>query len=64
MAPVGGQRRKVVTVIFADGTQTEIPRASKTAVADRIWSLLVPRLAARPTGRAPTRKTRASRIPT
>jgi len=55
-----------VTVIFADGTQTEIPRASKTAVTDRLWTLLVPRLASRPVARpaAGPRKTRTSRIPT
>jgi phosphopantothenoylcysteine decarboxylase/phosphopantothenate--cysteine ligase len=61
-----GADDNAVTVIFADGTQTEIPRASKTAVADRIWSLLVPRLATRPVGTARpiARKTRTSRIPT
>jgi phosphopantothenoylcysteine decarboxylase/phosphopantothenate--cysteine ligase len=61
-----GADDNAVTVIFADGTQTEIPRASKTAVADRIWSLLVPRLAIRPTAtpRPAGRKSRVSRIPT
>jgi phosphopantothenoylcysteine decarboxylase/phosphopantothenate--cysteine ligase len=43
-----GADDNAVTVIFADGTQTEIARASKTAVADRLWTLLVPRLASRP----------------
>ncbi|HEX4405419.1 MAG TPA: bifunctional phosphopantothenoylcysteine decarboxylase/phosphopantothenate--cysteine ligase CoaBC [Polyangia bacterium] len=61
-----GADDNAVTVIFADGTQTEIGRASKTTVAERLWTLLVPRLAARPPAkpeRAP-RKTRTSRIPT
>jgi phosphopantothenoylcysteine decarboxylase/phosphopantothenate--cysteine ligase len=60
-----------VTVIFADGSQTEIGRTSKAEIAERLWTLLVPRLAARPAPR-PTpaevrpspRKTRPSRIPT
>jgi phosphopantothenoylcysteine decarboxylase/phosphopantothenate--cysteine ligase len=62
-----------VTVIFADGSQTEIGRTSKAVVADRLWTLLVPRLAARPTpkgvgpgvrpeGRT-SRKTRTTRLP-
>jgi phosphopantothenoylcysteine decarboxylase/phosphopantothenate--cysteine ligase len=61
-----GSDENAVTVIFADGTQTELPRASKTAIADRLWSLLVPRLAARPPGASgrPRTKTKASRIPT
>jgi phosphopantothenoylcysteine decarboxylase/phosphopantothenate--cysteine ligase len=62
-----GADENAVTVIFADGTQTEIPRTSKVAVADRLWTLLVPRLASRPSGRAPAsgapRKTRTHRIP-
>jgi phosphopantothenoylcysteine decarboxylase / phosphopantothenate---cysteine ligase len=33
-----------VTVLFADGARAEIPRASKRAVADRLWGLFVPRL--------------------
>jgi phosphopantothenoylcysteine decarboxylase/phosphopantothenate--cysteine ligase len=33
-----------VTVLFADGTTAEIPRAAKRAVADRLWDLLAPRL--------------------
>ena len=70
-----GADDNAVTVIFADGTQTEIGRASKTAVADRLWSLFVPRLAVRPGAErahvdrpeprpAASRKTRPSRIPT
>jgi phosphopantothenoylcysteine decarboxylase/phosphopantothenate--cysteine ligase len=66
-----GSDENAVTVIFADGTQTEIGRTSKAAVADRLWSLLVPRLATRPEAGTPvalrpsgTRKMRVSRIPT
>jgi phosphopantothenoylcysteine decarboxylase/phosphopantothenate--cysteine ligase len=67
-----GADDNAVTVIFADGTQTEIGRAPKTTVAERLWTLLVPRLAARPSakperagaGGAGGRKTRTSRIPT
>lgn len=36
-----------VTVLFADGTQVAIPRAPKRTIADRLWTLLAPRLAAR-----------------
>jgi phosphopantothenoylcysteine decarboxylase/phosphopantothenate--cysteine ligase len=43
-----------VTAIFADGTHVEIARASKRGIADRLWALLVPRLAARPAAPAPT----------
>jgi len=42
-----GADDNAVTVIFADGTQTEIGRAPKTTVAERLWTLLVPRLATR-----------------
>ncbi len=35
-----------VTVLFADGSREDIPRAPKRAVAERLWSLLAPRLAA------------------
>jgi phosphopantothenoylcysteine decarboxylase/phosphopantothenate--cysteine ligase len=69
-----GSEDNAVTVIFADGSQTEIGRTSKAALAERIWSLLVPRLAARPATpsersdarplAAPPRKTRSSRMPT
>jgi phosphopantothenoylcysteine decarboxylase / phosphopantothenate---cysteine ligase len=68
-----GSDDNAVTVIFADGTQTEIGRASKATVADRLWSLLVPRLASRPSSKGEvvgrvsasgSRKTRTSRIPT
>jgi phosphopantothenoylcysteine decarboxylase/phosphopantothenate--cysteine ligase len=60
-----GADDNAVTVIFADGTQTELPRAPKTVIADRLWSLFVPRLATRPAGRTPAaRKTKTSRIPT
>jgi phosphopantothenoylcysteine decarboxylase / phosphopantothenate---cysteine ligase len=52
-----------VTVILADGTQTEIARASKTVVADKLWNLFVPRLAARPTSKSGPRKMRIQRIP-
>jgi phosphopantothenoylcysteine decarboxylase / phosphopantothenate---cysteine ligase len=67
-----GADDNAVTVIFADGTETEIPRASKAAVADRLWTLFVPRLAAKPVTKpaghqaAPPKKirsTRTSRIP-
>jgi phosphopantothenoylcysteine decarboxylase/phosphopantothenate--cysteine ligase len=60
-----GTDDNAVTVILADGTQTEIARAPKTVVADKLWNLFVPRLAARPTGRgaAAVRKTRSHRIP-
>ena len=33
-----------VTVLFADGARMDVPRASKRAVADRLWTLVVPRL--------------------
>jgi len=66
-----GSDENAVSVIFADGTQTEIGRAPKTIVAERLWTLLVPRLAARPAERSgegspvqQARKTRTSRIPT
>ncbi len=63
-----GADDNAVTVIFADGTQTEIGRAPKTTVAERLWTLLVPRLATRPAAKPeraePRRKTRTSRIPT
>ena len=65
-----GADDNAVTVIFADGTQTEIGRAPKSTVADRLWALLVPRLATRPAAkseRSPVpaaRKTRPHRIPT
>ena len=36
-----------VTVFFADGGRTDLPQASKRAVAERLWSLIAPRLAAR-----------------
>jgi phosphopantothenoylcysteine decarboxylase/phosphopantothenate--cysteine ligase len=45
-----GSDENAVIVIFADGSQTEIGRTSKAAIADRLWTLLVPRLAARPSG--------------
>ncbi len=67
-----GSDENAVTVIFADGAQSEIGRTSKATVAERLWTLLVPRLATRPTtgpgadrGPASTsRKSRTSRIPT
>jgi phosphopantothenoylcysteine decarboxylase / phosphopantothenate---cysteine ligase len=34
-----------VTVMFADGTRADIPRASKRAVAERLWGLFASRLA-------------------
>jgi phosphopantothenoylcysteine decarboxylase/phosphopantothenate--cysteine ligase len=33
-----------VTVLFADGARADIPRASKRAIADRLWGLFAPRL--------------------
>jgi phosphopantothenoylcysteine decarboxylase/phosphopantothenate--cysteine ligase len=33
-----------VTVFFADGARAAIPRAPKRAVAERLWTLLAPRL--------------------
>jgi phosphopantothenoylcysteine decarboxylase/phosphopantothenate--cysteine ligase len=33
-----------VTVLFADGARAEVPRSSKAEIANRLWSLLVPRL--------------------
>jgi phosphopantothenoylcysteine decarboxylase/phosphopantothenate--cysteine ligase len=72
-----GSDDNALTVIFADGSQIEIARAAKAAVAERLWSLLVPRLASRPApkrdpgadrpeGRpaAAARKVRTSRLPT
>jgi phosphopantothenoylcysteine decarboxylase / phosphopantothenate---cysteine ligase len=65
-----GADDNAVTVVFADGTEVELPRAPKTAIADRLWTLFVPRLAARPAARAaptaaspPSKKTRPHRIP-
>jgi len=65
-----GSDENAVTVIFADGSQTEIGRTSKAVVAERLWTLLVPRLASRPPEKVPrersgpNRKTRSHRIPT
>ena len=53
-----GADDNAVIVIFADGTDVEISRASKAAVADRLSTLFVPRLAARP-ARFPDRPTAA-----
>ncbi len=56
-----------VTVLFADGGRVDIPRASKRAVADQLWTLFASRLRAeagrRPDGRArgPACLIRASR---
>jgi phosphopantothenoylcysteine decarboxylase/phosphopantothenate--cysteine ligase len=68
-----GAEENAVTVIFADGSQTEIGRTSKATVADRLWTLLVPRLATRPASKGPApgprpegrpaRKTRTTRLP-
>ena len=33
-----------VTVMFADGSRADIPRASKRAVADQLWGLFASRL--------------------
>jgi phosphopantothenoylcysteine decarboxylase/phosphopantothenate--cysteine ligase len=33
-----------VTVMFADGSRVDIPRASKRAVAEQLWSLFASRL--------------------
>ncbi len=35
-----------VTVMFADGSRADIPRASKRAVADQLWGLFASRLPA------------------
>jgi phosphopantothenoylcysteine decarboxylase/phosphopantothenate--cysteine ligase len=35
-----------VTVLFADGAHVLIPRAPKRVIADRLWTLLAPRVAA------------------
>jgi phosphopantothenoylcysteine decarboxylase/phosphopantothenate--cysteine ligase len=35
-----------VTLLFADGAQVSIPRAPKRVIADRLWTLLAPRVAA------------------
>jgi phosphopantothenoylcysteine decarboxylase/phosphopantothenate--cysteine ligase len=40
-----GGDENAVTVLFADGARAEVPRASKAQIADRLWSLLLPRLA-------------------
>jgi phosphopantothenoylcysteine decarboxylase/phosphopantothenate--cysteine ligase len=42
-----GADENAVTVLFADGARAEIARAPKAEVANRLWSLLVPRLGAR-----------------
>ena len=36
-----------VTLLFADGGRHGLPRASKRAIADQLWSLLAARLPAR-----------------
>jgi phosphopantothenoylcysteine decarboxylase/phosphopantothenate--cysteine ligase len=61
-----GSDDNAVTVIFADGVQTELGLAPKSVVADRLWNLFVPRLAVRPVPRslAGARKTRSHRVPT
>ncbi|MEA2696176.1 MAG: phosphopantothenoylcysteine decarboxylase / phosphopantothenate---cysteine ligase [Myxococcales bacterium] len=41
-----GADDNAVTVLFADGRQQTIARAPKTTVADRLWSLLLPAIAA------------------
>ncbi len=33
-----------VTVLFADGGRVDVPRATKRAVADRLWDLFAPRI--------------------
>jgi phosphopantothenoylcysteine decarboxylase/phosphopantothenate--cysteine ligase len=48
-----------VVVLFADGTRADVPRAAKRAVADQLWSLLVPRLG--PTTAAHAARARAAR---
>jgi phosphopantothenoylcysteine decarboxylase/phosphopantothenate--cysteine ligase len=42
-----GAEDNAVTVLFSDGARVEIPRAPKSAVAERLWTLLAPRLGAR-----------------
>ena len=39
-----------VTVLFADGSRVDIPRASKRAVADQLWGLFASRLPAKGQG--------------
>ena len=41
---VDGFSTFTVTVVFADGAREEIARAPKAEVAERLWSLLAPRL--------------------
>ena len=41
-----------VTVLFAGGEQIELPRASKRAIADRLWGLFAGRLGPAPAGEA------------
>jgi phosphopantothenoylcysteine decarboxylase/phosphopantothenate--cysteine ligase len=57
-----GADDNAVTVIFADGTHADLQRASKTVVADGMWTLLVPRLASRPSPQPADRKTRPTRV--
>ena len=45
-----------VTVFFADGTRAAVSRAAKRAVADRLWTLLGPRLGPARSAAAPTRE--------
>ena len=40
-----------VTVLFADGSRVDIPRASKRAVADRLWELFASRLPTKGNGK-------------
>jgi len=39
-----------VMVLFADGARTELPRAAKRMIADRLWGLFAPRLPPRDAG--------------
>jgi phosphopantothenoylcysteine decarboxylase/phosphopantothenate--cysteine ligase len=41
-----GADENEVTVLFADGTHVRVPRAPKRVIADRLWTLLAPRIAA------------------
>jgi phosphopantothenoylcysteine decarboxylase / phosphopantothenate---cysteine ligase len=44
-----------VTVLFSDGAHVAIPRAPKRVIADRLWTLLAPRVAAGRTAPAEVR---------
>ncbi len=52
-----------VTVLFADGSRVDIPRASKRAVADRLWGLFASRLPPKGEGKGNAKEKEARQSP-